>query len=672
MDRRSPHAGAHGLRRLISACVISALAATTAITVEARRADPLACGVDLKLLVLSADGNEAVLPAITRTLDYLGTPYTLQIVSQHPGGISDSFLKSGCRGFYQGIIQTTASLAYWNGTSWGPALTPAETDSLIRYAAEFGVRQANWYSWPSPDNGLFFTATVDTNSAPLPVVFTDAGKSVFPYLSAVAAPAKGTASRYFPAAPPGLSIQLANVYLASAASDATTPLITDAAGDVLAATFNNSDGREVLTMTFDGNPNLTHSIALGYGVVNWVTRGTFIGARRIYMSPQVDDVLLDNDRWLPATPCGTPVDGTGNNVRMTGTDFTSTVVWQRARRSIPQTQDIRLTMAYNGFGAQKGEYPKDTLTPAVKSYQGDFFWVSHTFTHPMLDAPMDYYTALDELRKNQQTAKTLKFTLYSPTMLVTPNVSGLANAEAMRAAYTAGVRYIVSDTSVAGQDNPFPNIGIVNAVVPRIFEIPRRPTNLYYNVAAPEDWVAEYNCMYAGYWGRPLTYDEILADQSQMLTTFMIRGESDPWMFHQPNLVFYDKAHSLLTDLLDATLARYAALYNLPVLSPSMEEVGKAMQAKAAVRDANARAYRATDGSIVVTASAAATVPITGLATAGAEVYGGQPTTYVKVAAGKTVTVKPAAPKPAPQPIILNQTTLTQLITQLMALIQAR
>ena len=203
---------------------------------------------------------------------------------------------------------------------------------------------------------------------------------------------------------------------------------------------------------------------------------------------------------------------------------------------------------------------------------------------------MDYYAALSELTQNQQVAKTLKFGLYSPTTLVTPNVSGLANPEAMRAAYAAGVRYVVSDTSRAGEDNPFPNVGIPNSKVAGIYMIPRRPTNLFFNVAAPADWVAEYNCMYEGYWGRKLSYADILADQSQTLVNYMIRGELDPWMFHQPNLDFYDRSHSLLTDLLDTTLSKYEALYNLPVLSPPMEEVGRMMQERGTTRAAGVSA----------------------------------------------------------------------------------
>jgi hypothetical protein len=634
MDRRSPRAGAVGLRRFVWASVLSALAATTVISLSAQTTSALPCGIDLKLLVISADGREAVLPAITRSLDYLGTPYTLHIASQQPGAITSNFLKSGCRGLYQGIIQTSASLAYQppGSTAWLSAITPTETQAIVAYATEFDVRQVNWYAFPRAEEGLFFSSATGTSATGMNVTFTAAGKALFPYLSVVNPVQRNVASLVFPRRNATFTINHAWVYLATATDALTVPLMTSPTGHVLAAVRNFADGREMLTMTFDGNPNLTHSVGLGYGLVNWVTRGLFIGERRIYASPQVDDLLLDNDRWVPSIPCGTPVDGTGNNIRMTGDDLVKVVNWQRLRRQVPTTKDLRLTMAYNGYGATTGAYPKDTLTPAVKKYQGDFYWVSHTFTHPMLDVPTTYTETLTELTLNQQTAATLLFRLYTPKNLVTPNVSGLENIDAMRAMYDAGVRYIVSDTSRPGYDNPSPNVGITNQLVPGVYMIPRRPNNLYFNVAAPADWVAEYNCMYRTYWGRNLTYAEILDVESQFLVTYLLRGEMDPWMFHQPNLDNYGSGRTLLTDLIDLTVAKYEAIYNLPILSPPMDEIGKKMQERGALRTANVRAFRAPDGSVTVTAPPGITVPITGLNVSGAAVYGSQPTAYVKPA----------------------------------------
>ena len=251
------------------------------------------------------------------------------------------------------------------------------------------------------------------------------------------------------------------------------------------------------------------------------------------------------------------------------------------------------------------------------------------------------FSSFSHFVRNQAIGTNLKLTLYRPIELVTPNMSGLFNPDAMRAAYDAGVRYVVSDTSKPGQDNPLPNVGIPNPSVPGIYMIPRRPTNLYFNVARPEDWQAEYNCVYGSYWGRPLSYAEILDQESQHLLMYMLRGEIDPWMFHQPNLLAYDGYHSLLTDLLDAALAKYQAIYNLPIVSPSMSDVGDQMKARAAFLSAGVTAFRAPDGTITVSAARNATVPLTGVSTTGAESYGGQSISHVSLSAGKSLVIRP-------------------------------
>ena len=47
----------------------------------------------------------------------------------------------------------------------------------------------------------------------------------------------------------------------------------------------------------DNNPELTHTLLLGYGIVNWVTKGVFLGERKIYMTAQPDDVFIPDDLW---------------------------------------------------------------------------------------------------------------------------------------------------------------------------------------------------------------------------------------------------------------------------------------------------------------------------------------------------------------------------------------
>jgi hypothetical protein len=231
------------------------------------------------------------------------------------------------------------------------------------------------------------------------------------------------------------------------------------------------------------------------------------------------------------------------------------------------------------------------------------------------------------------------FTTYDPRALVTPDISGLSNPDAMSAAHDAGVRFVVSDTSRAGMDNPTPQTGISNWEEPDILMIPRRPVNLFYNVTTPTEWKNEYNYLYRSYWGRDLTYSEILDKESDVLLQYMLRGEADPWMFHQSNLRAYDLVHTLLGDLLDRTLDKYRRIFVLPVESPIQVTLGAFMADRMRFNNAGVRARMITgSNTITITATDPAVVPVTGLCTQSSEVYGGQCVTHVSITPGNPAT----------------------------------
>lgn len=608
----------------------------------------LACGTDMKILVIAADGTEADLPAITSALSYIGIPHEVYVATQHPGGLTAAKLSSGCHAFYQGVILTTAGLAY--PPAWQSALTAAEFETLRAYEASFGVRQVTWYAWPTQELG--FSDAFTASGSPLTASLTAAGAQLFPYLNSAAA----------------IPIQYSWTYLGTPLTDgATTPLLTDDQGHTLAAVRNYPDGRANLAMTFDSNQYLTHAMVLSYGVINWVTDGLFIGDRHVYMSPQVDDVFIDNTHWSAAsaiaegTACGTPVDSTGGEVRMTATDLAGVVAWQQLRRLDPLTPNLRLTMAFNGVGTT-GIYPGDTLTAAARRNQSQFHWVSHTWDHESLDAPMDYAGATFELTQNNTLAAQMGLRSYSVMNLVQPNVSGLAHPPFLQAAYDNGVRYLVTDTSKPGQDNPAPNIGIWNPIQPQIFEIPRRANNLFFNVVTPADWVAEYNCMYRAYWGEDKTYAQVLDLISQELLAHLLRGELDPWMFHQPNLISYDGAHTLLTDLLNTTLEKYRGYFALPILTPPMNEIGARMASRTVAYTYGVTGTIQPGKGVVLSSPVEVTIPVTGLKTLRAESYGGQWITWVTLKANQPTFV-PMADTPGVKPPVVSagpaQTTIS-------------
>jgi hypothetical protein len=584
--------------------------------------------IDMKILVLASDGNEAVLPAIKEALQYLGTPYTVHIATQRPYGLIPGRLSSGSHGYYQGVILTNSNLAYHNGGGYVSALSLQEWADLQSYEASFGVREVIWYTYPGADYGYQEPGpAVDTTTSPISMRLTSRGKDVFTYLNP-----KTT-----------IPIQHAHTYLARPLDDASvTPLLTDQHGNALAAIRTHPDGREVLSLTFDGNPDLIHTIVLGYGLINWVTEGVFLGERHIYMSAQVDDLFIEDSNWLPATPCGTDVDETGAFYRISEEDLQAVIHWQNARRSEAVSAQTTLTMAFNGCGAAVGEdedSDPDSLTRAALDGQAMFYWVNHTYGHANLD-DVDYATANAEIQQNTALVwETLRLTNYSLASMVTPDVSGLNNPDFLQAAYDDGVRYLVSDTSVSGFDNTSPNAGIYSPYRPEILMIPRRPNNLYYNVSTPQGWVAEYNCMYQSHWGRALSYAQILDVERQMLLAYLLKGDIDPWMFHQPNLRAYDGTHTLLGDLLDQALQKYSQYYTLAILNKPMDALGRTVASRMRYNEAGVRASIVAGVSITLVAQEAATVPVTGLASPGCEVYGGQDISYITLSAGQSLTL---------------------------------
>ncbi len=594
--------------------------------------------IDLKLLVISATADDQDLPAIRATLDRIGLPYDVLIASQTP--LAKSALWDGqLHGYYQGVILTTGDLGYSPSPGvWESALNEAEWATLWEYEAAFGIRQVTSYTYPygAPDSyGLSVAGTYygDPKSQTVPQGrLTDAGKQLFGYLN------------------PGVVVQptYAWTYLATVVNPSvTTPILTTPEGYALASINRYPDGRENLTLTMANNPDMLHSLLLSYGVVNWVTKGLFLGERHVNLDVQVDDLLIDSDIWDTVAL----TDTTNLTYRMTGSDLGATINWQnRVRGSSPSTAGLKLEMAFNGEGATDIWNFTDTLTPAIKANQANFNWVGHTFSHVNLDA-ITYTLALNELQKNQSSAaKTLRLTNYFKDALVQPDISGLYNPEFQRAAKDFGLKYLISDTSRAGWNNPSPNAGFFSSYQPSILIIPRRPSNLFYNVSTPAEWISEYNCYYgptgtcAGgawrYWDHDLSYAEILDKESEMWLSYLLKWDLDPLMFHQANLRAYDGTRSVLADLLDTTLAKYNQMYSLPVRNLPEHQVGIRMDNRMDYNASGVRASLVPCTSLTITATKAAVIPVTGVsAGSNRETYGGQSISYLTLGAGQSKTV---------------------------------
>ncbi len=556
--------------------------------------------VDARVLIITANGTDAALGAIESTLQYLGTPFDVLNATTGPT-LTAAMLGSASHGKYQAIFLDIGDLSV-NGTS---AFTDAEFTTLTTYEASFGVRRVSLYTSPTADYGLSDNGSVDPSQSPISATCTAAGRAVF----------VGTNC-----ANP-VNIDAGYAYPASPTDTATIPLLVDAAGNVYAATRTYSDGREALALTFAQASYFVSYLELGYGLVDWATRGLFVGERHVYAVPQVDDLFLSSDIY------------TGGVYRITSADLQAFADWENATRAQPLTAGFQFAWACNGQGSQS--MPGDPLTAKVLALGSTFSWLNHSWDHPILDG-LSYADVLDEFTRNDQYLRGLGLSPYATANAVTPSISGLASADAMQAIHDSGITQIVSDTSVTGEDNPSPNAGILNALQPSVLEIPRIPSELYYDVSQPTEWIPEYEALLSQ---TNVDYATMIGTQSDALSSYMLNGENDPWMFHQANTRDYDGAgHSLLTDLLDATFSKYGAVETFPVVSPTMDDLAGRVRNRMALNGSGVTATIQAGTTLTVTVANAATVPITGLCTPGAESYADQTISYLPLAAGQLVT----------------------------------
>lgn len=658
--------------------------------------------IAMKLLVISAEGTSPSYAATLSILDQIGVPYDKMVLKggnatalqMVVGALSDD----AGNGKYQGILLETGDLAAFNAptSNYPSAMTAAQWAMLRQYQFAYGVRSATMYTRPAQtidvnnaalDLTYGLTAAVEviaTNASPVTATFTPTGTQAFGYLN-TANPISIKDGVY--------------TYPSTPASAATVALLQTPAAKAIASVYTAPEGWQNLALAADNNPELTHTLLLGYGVVNWVTRGVFLGERKVYLSAQPDDVFIPDDLWDPATKT-TPLNSAAFRHRNTATDYDSLVAWQTALQANSQTAAFSLELPFNGVGYNTADAgylnlgeTVDTLSPAVRAKPNAFRWINHTWDHTSLDpvdpfdpgfVPLTVTTMKQKFQLNDDVASgrsstlPVTFSRYNKNALVQPDISGLENPVFWQAAQEFGFRYILMDTSRTYDFRPSsgpipPNTGFYSSrdtfvtANPRILIIPRYPTNLYYNVSTPAEWVSEYNHFFgaagivpapngqATWFGGDSTYEQILDRESEVLLRYMLKYNVNSWMFHAANLRDYDgtgpNKKSLLSDLLDAVTVKYRAMYSLPVVSPSQSAIGQLMAARMAYNTAiagglKARVVFGAGASIELTnpTGVAVTVPMTGVNLVGSTLYGGQPISTTAVPARGAATVAVTLP----------------------------
>lgn len=662
---------------------------------------------DMKLLVVAVDGTEPSYAAVKSVIETLGIPYQV-VFTVKPATTGTSYTltplpaltnTAGTKGLFQGIVLTSGNLAYCAVSPCVSGLSTTDWTKLETYARDFGVRVATMYAWPEPRWGLAFSQGLSIGTTPVNGTLTGDAPSVFSYLN-TATP-----------------VPIANTYVylstaAPAAGDSTTPFLT-VNGLIAGAINRKADGREYLALTVDNNPYLQHSLELGYGILNWVTKGVFIGGRKVYLAPQVDDLFLNNDLFLSTNSACVPVGFVNDptydpadkcpTVRMTGADLTTLSSWQAAKNANPQFAKFKVAHAFNGFGAVDETtgalLANDSLVNAVKTLKSKFNWITHTWDHENLDCynpvpnsgastcvPATYSQSLTELTKNSTLATTLALPV-DKTSIVTPNISGLNNPDFMRAVVNQGIKYLVSDASKPEYLPAVPNTGIPNPSQPSVLMIPRRPTNLFYNTYTSATNVGgslpdEYNYFFgpngifriggttggAPFFSTVQSYNDIIQTESNNLLAYMLRYEIYPQMYHQSNLVAYNGKQSMLADVHDALFQKFSSISNLPVVTLQETEIGQEIQRRMTAMSAGVSGVLTPGVGVTLTAAKGSAVPlVTGICGGACEAYGGQCLSQISVKSGTNTTLSfssatcsaPATTTTAPATTTTGTTTTT-------------
>ncbi len=526
--------------------------------------------------------------------------------------------------------------------------TPVPLDLVFRDEANQAVPLRTYFGdKPVVIEMVYFGCTSlcpNTAASPLNVTLTAAGTAVFPYLlPAASVPVSGQG---------GYGIWAYKATPVAAANETTTPILM-AGTNVVGVTHTTADGRETLALTMDNYPSFVHSMAFSYGVINWVTKGVFLGSRRVYLNPEIDDLLLGNRLYAP-TQSICPNDPSCPTYYATGADLQGLANWQATVRAKTQFPTFHQTFAYNGIGTTWFA-PSDPVFAAIKSLNSNFTWLSHTWDHANLDCystdsngncvPATLAQSQAELNQNIAVAASLGITLDSVEM-VTPFNGGLSNPNFLQAAQQVGIQYIVYNGAP-----PSTQTGYVDPFNSTIFEIPRRVPNLFDDVSTPltavaGSWPDEYNALFGPLGTTPTysqnqTYSQIIAiEGDKIFRNNMLTYEPYPLAFHIDNMALYDGTHSMMSDLLDEAIAQYTSLFSLPVMTIDMQSTAALLQTRASF-DASGVVGVYTPGvSVVLTTTNPATIPVTGVCSqATCSTYGGQIQDNVNLPAHSTITL---------------------------------
>lgn len=550
---------------------------------------PSSFELDMKLLVLSSTNNPAEEPTIDlikTALNSYHIPFDHLVLTTNGRRNSESlisFTNSDGSGKYYGVITTTGQLSFKNEKGIiESALTTEQWGQLEKYEKDYRIRRVSLYSFPheglgvNPSDG--FLSPENTSISLNRELKDDLDFDNMGLRREIKIPASKV--WFYPT-------QLKEGNLASPF------LFFDYEGKKnvggIISTF--PDQRKQMHFFFSQDQNFLPSQLMPSVWINWVTKGVYQGKRRIYFNIQVDDFFLSTRLFDPFKI---------EIYRLSPNELSTYINWQKGvMQTLADNPRYKIELAFNGWGVlDNGTTTADQLYLYSRSRLEEFNWISHTFSHPILNdmsfAPIDL-----DLKKNIEFAENFfgPFKNYfSPHSIVTPGISGLFNKEAIRAMMNNQILFAIGDNSIANLVplKPYHARYTTDALngLSGLLIVPRHPTQIYFNVSTPKELVAQYNIFYPQFNGKA-DLEQIYATEVKRVSKLLYFYDHSAHMFHQANLRAFDYESapaSLLSIWMKKTMHEVRNYLTLPILSEKMDQQAQLFQERMELDDCAAKA----------------------------------------------------------------------------------
>jgi hypothetical protein len=620
--------------------------------------------VDSTILILVREGDATY--SVTSGLDAYGIPYDLVFVPKT--GFSLPVLNtSSTQGSYGGII-SLSELAFEYDTGFGSGISVDQYNSIYAYQLAFGVRFVRIDAFPQ---AAFGTTTAPEGSG---CCSLDDEQMI-----------SLTNSSGFPTAniKTGATLSSKNIfhYPAVITDESTTWEVAKYgpggafSEDTTAAVINDFGGRQQMVW-FTGwatewSPS---SNFLQHAYIHWMTRGLFLGARKTYLSTQIDDVHLTTTMYSPSD----------KKFRLRPADLVSHVAWTNdINGRMPAGSDYFIELGHNGNGdiisavsvggsecdpnnaiyydfppATALEYQKplgmgvDLWPSAPAQYSWSlacalyddlaawfttpanrdaFAHVSHTFTH-LPQNNITYSDAEKEIVFNQAWLRQIGIDQgrFSPKSLIPPAITGLHNGDAIRAWVTSGITSAVGDNSRPVLLNSNVHWPLTTSTEQNGYSgltvVPRWPTAIYFDCDLPDCTLQEWKDTASGQG----TFEDLLTFERTTTSRYLLGLRNDGYMFHQANLRQSDVDTltvgsqtgqlSLLQAWTETVVQEMTRLTDWPILAQKQDDLAQKFKDRMARDQCSPKlsyTYSDDGGSIVavtVTAngnSCGTTIPVT-------------------------------------------------------------